>query len=65
MNDVQINATDTSKHVQIRAALSDKSENALISLLTNNRDVFAWKPADMPGIPREITEHALNIQSMA
>jgi hypothetical protein len=62
---VQINATDTSKHVQIRVALYDKSENALVSFLRNNRDVFAWKPVDMPRIPREITEHALNIQSMA
>ena len=27
-----------------------------------NLDVFAWKPSDMPGIPREVTEHSLNIK---
>ncbi|GKE00960.1 hypothetical protein Tco_1388943, partial [Tanacetum coccineum] len=27
-----------------------------------NLDVFAWKPADMPGIPRHIAEHRLNIR---
>ena len=24
--------------------------------------VFAWKPSDMPGIPREVAEHALHIK---
>jgi hypothetical protein len=24
-----------------------------------------WKPSDMPGIPREVTEHCLNIKSKA
>jgi hypothetical protein len=27
--------------------------------LQDNRDVFAWQPADMPGVPRELTEHKL------
>ena len=26
-----------------------------------NRDIFAWKPSDMPGVPRELAEHTLNI----
>jgi hypothetical protein len=26
-----------------------------------NVDIFAWSPSDMPGIPREVTEHALEI----
>ena len=26
---------------------------------TVNRDVFAWQPSDIPGIPREVAEHAL------
>jgi hypothetical protein len=25
--------------------------------------VFAWKPFDMKGIPREVAEHKLNIKS--
>ena len=24
--------------------------------------MFVWKPSDMPGIPREVTEHALKIR---
>ncbi|GKE12433.1 reverse transcriptase domain-containing protein [Tanacetum coccineum] len=27
-----------------------------------NLDVFAWKPADMTGVPRHIAEHRLNVQ---
>jgi hypothetical protein len=26
-----------------------------------NADVFAWEPSQMPGIPREVTEHNLKI----
>ena len=28
-------------------------------------DVFAWKPADMPGVPRNLIEHSLNVNSKA
>ena len=33
----------------------------LVDFLRDNRDVFAWKPSDMPGIPREVAEHTLKI----
>ena len=28
-------------------------------------DVFAWKPSDMPGVPRDLIEHSLNVNSKA
>ena len=31
----------------------------LIEVLHENRDIFAWKPSDMPGVPRELAEHHL------
>ena len=37
----------------------------LISFLRANADVFAWKPADMPGVPWEKIEHSLNISPTA
>ncbi|XP_066320675.1 uncharacterized protein [Miscanthus floridulus] len=37
-------------------------EGVLIDFLYANRDIFAWKPLDMPGIPREVIEHALKIR---
>jgi hypothetical protein len=35
----------------------------LVDFLHANVDIFAWSPSDMPGIPREVTEHALEIQA--
>jgi hypothetical protein len=37
----------------------------LINFLRANRDIFAWKPADMPGVPRELIEHCLYIDPKA
>ena len=33
-----------------------------MDFLHANRDIFAWKPSDMPGISREVTKHALKIR---
>ena len=33
----------------------------LIKFICENRDIFAWKPSDMPGVPRELPEHQLNL----
>ena len=43
--------------------MGDKQELELISCLRANRDVFAWMPADMPGVPNELIEHALNVDT--
>ncbi|GKA27783.1 reverse transcriptase domain-containing protein [Tanacetum coccineum] len=32
------------------------------SMLQQNLDIFAWKPADMTGFPKHIAEHRLNVQ---
>jgi hypothetical protein len=34
----------------------------VVDFLKANLDVFAWKPSDMKGIPREVAEHKLNIK---
>jgi hypothetical protein len=36
----------------IGAGLDDKLELELINFFRANRDIFAWKPANMPGCPR-------------
>jgi hypothetical protein len=33
----------------------------LVDFLCANTDIFAWSPSDMPGIPREVAEHFLDI----
>ena len=34
----------------------------LVDFLRANADIFAWSPSDMPGIPREVTEHSLDVR---
>ena len=33
----------------------------LHDFLRENQDILAWKPSDMPGVPRELAEHKLNV----
>ena len=35
----------------------------LVDFLRANADMFAWSPSEMPGIPREVAEHALDIRA--
>src|SRR6266508_3329177 len=35
------------------------------TFLQANQDIFAWKPSDMPGVPREVIEHSLNVKEGA
>ncbi|GJT94753.1 reverse transcriptase domain-containing protein [Tanacetum coccineum] len=48
--------------VAIGSTLTEKERKELCSLLKQNLDNFAWKPADMTGVPRNIAEHSLNIR---
>ena len=35
----------------------------LVDFLRVNVDMFAWSPSDMPGIPREVAEHTLDVRA--
>ena len=35
----------------------------LVDFLCASADIFAWSSSDMPGIPREVTEHSLEIRA--
>ena len=37
----------------------------LVDFLRASVDVFAWSPSDMPGIPRDVAEHSLDIRAGA
>jgi hypothetical protein len=37
----------------------------LVDFLRANADVLAWSPSDMPGIPRDVAEHSLDIRAGA
>ncbi|GJT53639.1 reverse transcriptase domain-containing protein [Tanacetum coccineum] len=48
--------------IAIGSTLTEKGRKELCALLRQNLDVFAWKPADMTGVPRHIAEHRLNVR---
>ncbi|GJZ99603.1 reverse transcriptase domain-containing protein [Tanacetum coccineum] len=48
--------------IAIGSTLTEKGRAKLCALLRQNLDVFAWRPADMTGVPRHIAEHRLNIR---
>jgi hypothetical protein len=52
-----VDDADASKSIQIGVALSNKQEGSLVNFLQASHGIFAWKPTDMLGIPRELTEH--------
>jgi hypothetical protein len=56
---------DASKEVIIRADLDPKLELTLTSFLRDNADIFTWSPSDMPGVPRELAEHRLEVNKTA
>jgi hypothetical protein len=37
----------------------------LIEFLCEHWEIFAWCPSDMPGVPRELVEHAFNVDPKA
>jgi hypothetical protein len=37
----------------------------LVGFLRANAEIFAWSPSDMPNIPRDVTEHSLDIRAGA
>jgi hypothetical protein len=49
------------KALRVSCTLDLKYEVVLIDFLRANADIFVWSPLDMPGIPREVAEHSLDI----
>jgi hypothetical protein len=37
----------------------------LTNFLRDSADIFAWSPSDMPGVPRELAEHTLEVNKTA
>ncbi|GJT02266.1 reverse transcriptase domain-containing protein [Tanacetum coccineum] len=48
--------------IAIGFTLVEEGHKALCDLLRRSLAVFAWKPADMTGVPRHIAEHRLNVR---
>ena len=47
----QVHPTDTEKTVRVYTHLPEEQAAALMTFLHEEWEIFAWCPADMPGIP--------------
>ncbi|GKC36899.1 reverse transcriptase domain-containing protein [Tanacetum coccineum] len=61
-NKIAIHPEYPEQTIALGSTLTEKGRKELCSLLKQNLDIFAWRPADMTGVPRSIAEHCLNIQ---
>ncbi|GAU21317.1 hypothetical protein TSUD_372110 [Trifolium subterraneum] len=48
----------------IGTSLQPEERERIVTLLRNNRDLFAWQPSDMPGIDESVITHKLSISSV-
>ncbi|GKA04372.1 reverse transcriptase domain-containing protein [Tanacetum coccineum] len=58
---VLVNPAYPEQLVKIGKNLSTEGSTQLKNLLRKNKDVFAWEPADMTGVPKRIIKHSLNV----
>src|SRR3954467_13696077 len=58
----QVHPTHPEKIVRVYVHLPEEQATALVAFLRDEWEIFAWCPADMPGIPRKFAEHALRIK---
>ncbi|GJR00978.1 hypothetical protein Tco_0523962 [Tanacetum coccineum] len=59
---VTINPEYQDQTVMIGSTLTEEGQSKLCDLLRHNLDIFAWKLADMIGVPRHIAKHQLNVR---
>ncbi|GJU87454.1 reverse transcriptase domain-containing protein [Tanacetum coccineum] len=59
---VAIHPEHPEQTIAIGSTLTEEGRKELCGLLRRNLDIFAWRPADMTGVPRHIAEHRLNIR---
>ncbi|GJU20530.1 reverse transcriptase domain-containing protein [Tanacetum coccineum] len=59
---VAIHPEHPEQTITIGSTLTKEGQKALCDLLRRSLDVFAWKPADITGVPRHIAEYRLNVR---
>ncbi|GJT37103.1 hypothetical protein Tco_0936968 [Tanacetum coccineum] len=48
--------------IAIGSTLAEEGRKELCDLLRRNLDIFAWKQANVTGVPRHVEEHRLNVR---
>jgi hypothetical protein len=58
---IDLGTSDPSKTATISSHLPKEFKLALANFLWDNNDIFAWKLTDMPGVPRKLAEHIIDL----
>ena len=58
---IQLSENKPEKEAHISSQLLEKLKHEIVACLRENIEIFAWAPADMPGINLEIICHHLNV----
>ncbi|GJS66043.1 hypothetical protein Tco_0680607 [Tanacetum coccineum] len=58
--EILVNSAYPEQLVLIGKGLSPEGSTQLKNLLKKNKDIFAWEPSDMNGVPKRIIKHSLN-----
>ncbi|GJR70262.1 reverse transcriptase domain-containing protein [Tanacetum coccineum] len=59
---VAIHSEYPEQTIAIGSTLTEEGRKELCGLLRRNLDIFAWKLADLTGVPRHIAKHRLNFE---
>ncbi|XP_073106888.1 uncharacterized protein [Elaeis guineensis] len=58
---IPLNDGNAEHVVKIGSNLGEEVQTHLVDFVLKNADIFAWVPADMPGIDMEVVEHRLAV----
>ena len=58
---INLGIDDEPKMIQVSNTLTTSEKDALVALLTEFKEVFAWSYEDMPGIDTDIVQHHIPI----
>ena len=58
---INLGIDDEPKMIQVGNTLTTSEKDALVALLTEFKEVFAWSYEDMPGIDTDIVQHHIPI----
>ena len=62
---IPLNPDDGDRQIRVGSQLEGPEKEEVVRCLRAYVDIFAWTPADMPGISLDIISHWLNVQPRA
>ena len=65
LEEVALGSKDKPRPVNVAKELPDEEKKAMIALLTDFRDVFAWSYEDMQGLDPQLYQHQIHLSTDA